>query len=1255
MAEMDALMLAKQARAAGDFKLALERCNSAIELAPDHLGIRLFRAQLLSDLKHWHQALADFEFCIAKTNSLEAGPWLGLIHCLRNLKKTVEAEKKAREGLERNPSSTALKLVLAETQREIGQWDAAEQGFASIIDNESEVPAGAFMGLGACIGRREGLAASLPFYEKAHNLAPNLRGPRLAMADVMRDIGRFQEAERIYKDLLLENKSDFQSAIGLAIIYRRRDGLLAACHYYKVAIGIDPGNLIARMGVADCLFASNGYVEAGNRYKNILSDYPENSSALLGAASCVRETEGIAAALIWYKKAAECSSNDRRGELEYANALKSARRFDEARDLYEGLLSDASLSISALSGLAVVVQEMQGPKAALNILKKAVDSGANDKSIRLKLAELLSHCGEREEAKNIYRVLLEEHPEMVQVHLGLYSCIRNTDGLELGLLQLERSKELHSKNQGIGLAIADTLRELKSYEESDRRYFEIAVADSRSFQSYIGIGLNVRARFGAVASYPYFEYAYYLKPENRTVRWLLCESMIELGRYDEAIIRVNLWLNEMPASAYLHFLRGKIIRASHGLTDDAVEAFAQTVDLASDDFNILKDCADILREAGIVERSIAIYDELISKRPSHKLAKLGLIQSLFAAGNINRARDMLAMLASENIKDCRVLAELIRVALRIGANDHLRTIVLDSGEFSRFECVDCMVLCAQHMMANSEYEDACRLIERALSIDYSREGLKIDFAFAKMMLGDRVGADAIVSELLSKKNTPVDVLVRISHFFSRNGQNSEALACAYDAFESPGAGMAAYLALIAALDNAGSTDEAMRVVDSAVQIFGLHIDIAISASRLMRGVGNRNGSREVMTAAGLLESSLLPVLFELFRIEFASGELEAAERYLDRMRPLSVSDHAEMSFCRAQLCTMRWNHHEAIRFYREVIQFNRDHAEAHRQLAYCFLAVADIESARIHLDAFTKSELPIRQSKGLPLNKSQSHLGQLVDEYLIDRDVMRDIEKLNNRDPWSRVSGLMEMHRTIGESTATAISFLISLRKAARFDIKDRKGFELQSIPKRIAQFWHEQSLDPDIEDVTRSWSDMNSGWGYYLFDEGSARSYLLANCDDDVIQAYDLAREPAMKADLFRLAWLVTSGGCYADADDRCIAALDEFIPSEVELVVSQEPFGAIANNFMVALPHDPIISLALSCAVTSIIRGDQDLLWLCTGPGLLSRCFAKVLSESEYEMMSNLNRIVVFSPAELARVVSANCSLGYKRTRHLKVGRSR
>jgi len=176
------------------------------------------------------------------------------------------------------------------------------------------------------------------------------------------------------------------------------------------------------------------------------------------------------------------------------------------------------------------------------------------------------------------------------------------------------------------------------------------------------------------------------------------------------------------------------------------------------------------------------------------------------------------------------------------------------------------------------------------------------------------------------------------------------------------------------------------------------------------------------------------------------------------------------------------------------------------------------------------------------------------------------------------------------------------------------------------------------------SWPRINEGYQYGRFNDASAARYIARRHPRDVLRAFTRSTHPAQRADVFRLAWLAADGGFYVDADDLCLAPISGFAPPAATLVGYREDVGTLANNFIGATRGHPVILRALELVTTAINRGDNDMIWLLSGPGLTTRAFAQVVAEDESILHSGATAI--FELWQMTRVIAMHRRVGYKRT---------
>jgi mannosyltransferase OCH1-like enzyme len=168
-----------------------------------------------------------------------------------------------------------------------------------------------------------------------------------------------------------------------------------------------------------------------------------------------------------------------------------------------------------------------------------------------------------------------------------------------------------------------------------------------------------------------------------------------------------------------------------------------------------------------------------------------------------------------------------------------------------------------------------------------------------------------------------------------------------------------------------------------------------------------------------------------------------------------------------------------------------------------------------------------------------------------------------------------------------------------------------------------------------------NPGWTHRLYDDRAAQAFLADVAGSAVRRVFRLARLPAHRADILRLALLAAEGGVYLDVDDLCFGPLDRLLPAGAGLVVYQEPGGAIANNFLAAVPGHPVLAGALEEVCETFLHYSNESIWLSSGPGLVTRHVARHLAA---RAAAGSGDIVVHPIHAMRRAVSMHLPMDHK-----------
>ncbi len=357
---------------------------------------------------------------------------------------------------------------------------------------------------------------------------------------------------------------------------------------------------------------------------------------------------------------------------------------------------------------------------------------------------------------------------------------------------------------------------------------------------------------------------------------------------------------------------------------------------------------------------------------------------------------------------------------------------------------------------------------------------------------------------------------------------------------------------------------------------------------------------------------------------------------------------AHILILRGQIAEAQWRLEEATTLYREALALYPNSNQAHFELSRASLLLLDVDAALHHLREWNELSKGARILQRQSLNLSQNHIGQILDEFTLDRDLLDELKSFRASKPREQIGAICRTVQQNPDQTAPAICLLIALRQAEILNpvltqaVAPNGAF---NIPKRIAQYWDAPEPGVDLANLMRSWRDLHPGYEYILFNDKSARKFIANHCSSDVLHAYLRGRHPAQRADVFRLAYLYACGGFYADADDRCLAPISTIVSAGANFVAYQEDYGTLGNNFLGAVPGHPVIGLALESAALALNRGDSDVVWLSTGPGLLSRAFARIFAQTE-DVQTFFQHTIVLDRWCYRRIAAPHCRLHYKRS---------
>lgn len=647
--------------------------------------------------------------------------------------------------------------------------------------------------------------------------------------------------------------------------------------------------------------------------------------------------------------------------------------------------------------------------------------------------------------------------------------------------------------------------------------------------------------------------------------------------------------------------------------------------------------ATALREAGQNTQAREILQSLIARNPTFWHAHICLGDLAIAAQDLGSAQNW--------------FAEAVRLAPdEIGPKLSLLEVLVAQGNEAEADTLLTQMLATYpdnslllHKQANraqqaGDYPKMAALLAKALAQQPDNPVFMASLARAKYQLGQTQAANALLLQALALDPGQCDAITQLANQALTVGNAAQAYKIYQDAAaHNPDEPEFAF-GMIDALAWQGYLEEALSGLTALTHKFGTTARIQNWRITLLRRTGQMEEALQIARSAALHEPAQFWLKSEQFQTELLAGSDARLIKSFLRIPARSKPEAALKLRYKGDLAAAFWQLEAAATAYEESAALNAEDPATQEGLARIKLMQLDLNGAREHLRRYYALTATQRRLRGQSLNISQSLLGQMIEEYALDAALATHLAHLRTMPLPQSLPALATCVKNAPDHIATAACLLLALREAEALTFTP--ALTSLPIPRQIIMFWHDTNRPKDVEALMQSWQIQNPSYTWRCFDEAGAASYLSATYPEPVVTAFQRAQEKPQKADLFRLAVLAAEGGVYADADDRCLHPLDSFLPAGANLVVAQEEFGCIGNHFIAACKGHPVLVRALNLLVEALNRGDHEMPWLLSGPGLLTRAVAHELA-SRAAVPAGL---LLLDQRALGQHVAAACFATYK-----------
>lgn len=984
---------------------------------------------------------------------------------------------------------------------------------------------------------------------------------------------------------------------------------------YRAMLALDPKDIYGLVGFGLAAQAGGRRDEALERLEAAAAACPSHPWPLLELGSVFRSCNRIEDAEKALRRALELGPRNFHVLMALGRLLVQRGGLAEAAEMYRVAASVTPSNTNVYSELASTLVDMGNPDEAIATLSAGLDVVTDRHALCCARARLLRSLSRNDDALAAWNAALSEKPDQLSLKL-----------------------EIASETCALG-RYADGLLAYRDITHDER------IAGAHRHEAALAGGRVARDKLrDGPAAIVFFEQAAALNADNLQGLAELAQQYRMSKRFDDAegLYRRILARDPENASALAGFatllrLRGEA-QAALPLIEKACAINPRQ------DWNRLE-FGYVLRDVGRMEEAAAKFETIESESPALAWASMALGQMARARGDFGEAGDFFEQAAGRAENPADALRNLVEVRSATGdfpaAEKAMEQLLAnDPGSYGGH-------------MAKGRLKRAMRdrpgargAFLRAAEIEPALPEPHVEIAVEELADANVKGAAAALDTALSLDPANYDAQLKKGDLLSGQGENEAALAIYRRLQADRPEAVWSYLSAADLLAKMGASDDALGVLATAREKCRPNSQIDFKGASILRQLGRLDQGLEMVTTAGEAFPQDFWPWYLRISMSIDIGRFDEADVLLAAPPPLpSEREHGHVLKLRARLLKARWSLETAAEALDAAIESDPKDGEAREERAKLELMLFDLPGTWRDLVAHAEVRSPSTRRK---INPMHSHTGQIYEEYILDPDLAEKLAALRASPPQEQIGPLLQLIRDFPDPTGPAIGLMIALRRSGRFysPASAESAGPTPTIPKLITRFWNDPEPPADVARLFASWNECEPCFRIETFNDTTALNYLRARCPPQFADAFVRTGEPAQRADLFRLARLQEEGGFYIDADDRARGGLSTHVPPGVTFFAHQEDPGSIGNNVLGATPRHPVIERALGEAVAAILRGDREIVWLTTGPGLLTRAFANWLATEPERLAERLSTVAILTLAEMRRAAAIHCHVGYKNT---------
>ncbi|NQT27604.1 tetratricopeptide repeat protein [candidate division KSB1 bacterium] len=403
--------IAKSYLRLGKEESAMHTLRRCVSLDPDQLEAHELLARIYATQGWWSLVEKKYLYILSRDSTYTDAYYnLALFYMRQNDREKAVHMYQQVLKVQEYPDPQIF-LGLGELYLDLGQFDQAEAMYDRLIEYDPQEGFG-YYGRGLAQESIGDTVRATFSYRQALQFGPDLLEARERLGRLYQIQEQWQDALDLFKQGIVQDSTEINNWLEMAIVYRRQDDSTSAAEFYPQIIDRFPNRWEARLDYGRFLLDEQNYDKAYPQFKQVANLDTNNAWGWMFAGISLVHLDSIDQSIPYLEQSLRLTPNDPLGNYYLGTVYMQQEIWRKAKPLLQHALKFRPTWISALNALATVCDGMHEYAESDSLYERAIELDPGNNLLLNNFGYSLSVRGVRlDDALDMAKRALEQQPE----------------------------------------------------------------------------------------------------------------------------------------------------------------------------------------------------------------------------------------------------------------------------------------------------------------------------------------------------------------------------------------------------------------------------------------------------------------------------------------------------------------------------------------------------------------------------------------------------------------------------------------------------------------------------------------------------------------------------------------------------------------------------------------------------------------------------------------------------------------------------